>query len=558
VEYTNLSPAGRDRFSRERGTYAGTRMTTLIGAAPSASAPETPRPQRRPLAWLSDPRSALLAAVLLLTSAVGLDALSDPDVWWHIRLGDWIMAHHQIPAGELFAYTAFGSPLVAHEWLSETIFAALAAVGGLLLVTVLMGLVAWSAMVATVLRGRLRGAGPVVLAIGLALGARAAEPVLGTRPQVFTFALVCWTLWIAESYLRSGGRRRWLLPPLFLLWANLHAGFIAGIGFLAIFVVVEAVKRRWSIGTVAPRQRISGLAVAVVASALAACVNPYGPWLFIFAATTGATERQKGIIEWQSPNFADPAMWVLLALLLTFAALTVTVLARPSWRRHCDLRDVALAAVGAALALTSVRNTAICVAVMIPAWMAMAAGLVRSLEARRARQRPAVRSGSAAPVMGIVMIAVGVFGAGAVAARVARSATPQGIAAAYPACATALLARSPTAQRVFTAYGTGGYVIYRLWPQASVYEYGESISLGTAVFDRYVRIAAGATTAPTALQLLASSGTTAVLSSRGALTDELSATPAWTQTVDDHGVLLFLRGDASWAFGASCAASASG
>jgi hypothetical protein len=111
---------------------------------------------------------------------------------------------------------------------------------------------------------------------------------------------------------------------------------------------------------------------------------------------------------------------------------------------------------------------------------------------------------------------------------------------------------------VFTAYGTGGYVIYRLWPRASVYEYGESISLGTAVFDRYLRIAAGVTTTPTALQLLASSGTTAVLSSTGALTDELSATPGWLLSVDDHGMLLFLRGDPSWAMGASCAPGAPG
>jgi hypothetical protein len=533
-------------------------MTTLLGTAPPASAPEAPGPRGRLIELLSDPRGALLAAVLLLTGAVGLDALSDPDVWWHIRLGDWIIAHHQIPAGELFAYTAFGNPLVAHEWLSETIFAALAAVGGLLLVTVLMGLVAWSAMIATVLRGRLRGAGPVVVAVGIALGARVAEPVLGTRPQVFTFALVCWTLWIAESFLRSGGRRLWLLPPLFLLWANLHAGFIAGIGFLVIVVVVEAVKRRWSIGSVAPRQRITGLAAAVGASVLAACVNPYGPSIFVFAATTGATERQKGIIEWQSPNFADPAMWVLLALLLTFAALTVTVLSRPSLRRHFELRDFALAAVGAALALTSVRNTAICVAVMIPAWMAMAAAMVHAFETRSSRLRRVARPGNAAPVMGIVLIAAGVFGVGAVAARVAHSASSQGIAAAYPACATAVLARSPTVQRVFTAYGTGGYVIYRLWPQASVYEYGESISLGTTVFDRYRRIAAGATATPTALQLLASSGTTAVLSSSGALTAELSATPGWTLTVDDHGMLLFLRGDASWASSASCPALATG
>jgi hypothetical protein len=530
-------------------------MATLIGPVQPVSAPGAPTAHGRLLGWLSDPRRALLAAILILTGGVGLDALSDPDVWWHIRLGDWIIAHHQIPAGELFAYTAFGNPLVVHEWLSEAIFAAMAAVGGLFLVTVLMGLVAWSAMGATVLRGRLRGAGPIVLAVGVALGARAAEPVLGTRPQVFTFALVCWTLWIAESYLRSGGRRRWLLPPLFLLWANLHAGFIAGIGFLVIVVVVETIKRRWGIGTVAPRERITGLAAAVGASVLAACVNPYGPGLFVFAATTGATERQKGIIEWQSPNFADPSMWVLLALLVTFAALTVTVLARPALRRHFDLRDFALAAVGAALALTSVRNTALCVAVMVPPWMAMAAGVVESIGARRPRS--VARTG-AAPVMGIALVAVGIFGVGVVGTRVAQNASPQGVAAAYPSCATALLARSPTVQRVFTAYGTGGYVIDRLWPRASVYEYGESISLGTGVFADYERIAAGAVTAPTALQLLDSSNTTAVLYSPGPLTDELSSTSGWTRAVDDHGMLLFLRGDASWAHGGTCSGPAGG
>ena len=552
MEYTNLSPAGREPFSKLHGPYAAVRMATLIRAAEPASAPETPRRRGRLIAWLSDPRRALLAAVLILTAGVGLDALSDPDVWWHLRLGDWIIAHHQIPAGELFAYTAFGNPLVAHEWLSETIFAAVAGVGGLLLVTVLMGLVCWSAMLATVLRGRLRGAGPIVLAVGLALGARAAEPVLGTRPQVFTFVLVCWTLWIAESYLRSGGWRLWLLPPLFLLWANLHAGFIAGIGFLVIFVVVEAIKHRFAVGAAAPSRRIKRLAVAVGASVLAACLNPYGPWLFVFAATTGAAERQKGIVEWQSPNFADPAMWVLLALLLSFAALTMTVLARPALRRHFDLRDFALAAAGAALALTSVRNTAICVAVMVPPWLAMASGVAESIGARRARSGRIVPTRRPAPVLGIALVAVGVFGVGVVGARVAQSASPQGVAAAYPSCATAILARSPTTQRVFTAYGTGGYVIYRLWPQASVYEYGESISLGTSVFDDYERIAAGTTTTPTALQLLTSSDTTAVLYSKGALTAELSATPGWTLVADDHGMFLFVRGDASWTSGATC------
>jgi hypothetical protein len=526
-------------------------MATLLRPETPIPAPADPKPAGPIATWLSDPRRALLGTVLVLTSAVGLDALSDPDVWWHIRLGDWIIAHHQIPAGELFAYTALGNPLVVHEWLSETLFAALAAAGGLALVTVVMGAVAWSAMLATLLRGRMRGAGPVILAVGLVLGARAAEPVLGTRPQVFTFALVCWTLWIAESYLRSGGRRRWLLPPIFLLWANLHAGFIAGIGFLVIVLVAEAIKRRWSLGTVAPRERIAGLAAAVTASVIAACVNPYGPSIFVFAATTGSTERQKGIIEWQSPNFRDPAMWVLLALLLTFAALTIATLVRRSLRSHFDLRDIALAGAGAGLALVSVRNTALCVAVMAPAWMAMAAGVARSVPARPSRSARR-RASRGAPVVGAVLIAGAVFAVAIVGARVFADTTPEGVAAAYPSCATAVLVQSPTPQRVFTAYGTGGYVIDRLWPRALVYEYGESISLGTGVFDDYVRIAAGVTTSPTAVELLTASNTTAVLYPRGPLTGLLDHTPGWTLILDDHGMLLYLRGDASWATGRAC------
>jgi hypothetical protein len=105
---------------------------------------------------------------------------------------------------------------------------------------------------------------------------------------------------------------------------------------------------------------------------------------------------------------------------------------------------------------------------------------------------------------------------------------------------------------VFTAYASAGYVIERLWPKASVYEYGESISLGTTVFNDYQRIAAGARTAPSALQLLAQSGTIAVLYPSGDLTAQLDASPGWTRLVDDHGMLLYARGDTSWAAGARC------
>ena len=71
-------------------------------------------------------------------------------------------------------------------------------------------------------------------------------------------------------------------------------------------------------------------------------------------------------------------------------------------------------------------------------------------------------------------------------------------------------------------------------------------------FDRYQRIASGTAAAPSALQLLASSGTTAVLYPRGDLTGLLESTPGWTHVLSDHGMQLYVKGDASWTRGSRC------
>ncbi|HZB97788.1 MAG TPA: hypothetical protein VE219_04240, partial [Candidatus Sulfotelmatobacter sp.] len=193
----------------------------------SATAPVSASTRRRTLTELArDPRRTVLLAVVLMTFVTCIDVLHDPDVWWHLRLGQWIIDHHRLPGGELFSYTAAGKPFTAHEWFADVIFASVHAVGGMLAIAIVCALVSWSGLVALVLRARDRRVSPLVIAVGIAIGAKASQVVLGSRPQVATFALACWTLLIAERYLAAGGRRRWLLPPLFLLWANVHAGFL--------------------------------------------------------------------------------------------------------------------------------------------------------------------------------------------------------------------------------------------------------------------------------------------------------------------------------------------
>ena len=45
--------------------------------------------------------------------------VTDPDVGWHIKTGEWMVHHHAVPHADIFSFTRAGTPWIAHEWLSE-------------------------------------------------------------------------------------------------------------------------------------------------------------------------------------------------------------------------------------------------------------------------------------------------------------------------------------------------------------------------------------------------------------------------------------------------------
>ena len=51
--------------------------------------------------------------------------LGDGDTGWHIRTGEWILAHHWVPQVDMFSFSRPGQPWFAWEWLSDVLFGAL-------------------------------------------------------------------------------------------------------------------------------------------------------------------------------------------------------------------------------------------------------------------------------------------------------------------------------------------------------------------------------------------------------------------------------------------------
>jgi hypothetical protein len=441
--------------------------------------------------------------VLLAALARAVQPVTDPDYFWHLRVGRWIIDHRAIPHTDLFTYTVSDHRFVAHEWLSEVAMAALTGLAGsphgpgpaaapeTWAVALLFGVVTWAAFVLLLVTPR--DAGWLFRGLAVFLGLLAAAPILGPRTQMLTFcfsALVLYVLrrWREDPPRGSGSsgtpdgrhRRLWVLPPLFVLWANTHAGFAFGLGLLAVYLAGEALERWWARPAQASRPSLKPLAAVCGACLAAVAVNPNFLAIYPYALETQASPAQQQlIVEWASPNFHLPelrafeVMLVLLALLLALA------------RRRPRATDLLLALLGVGLALQSVRHVALFVVLATPL-LAEAAQAV--WEARpdgwKVREPPRRRVLGLAnlALLALVAAVVGLYSLGNLRGG------PAQLRRDFPVAALDAVAADPPPGHLLDLYEWGGYAVYRLWPGRQVFIYGDAAVMGDDFLRQYQAI----------------------------------------------------------------------
>lgn len=216
---------------------------------------------------------------------------ADPDLWGYMAFGRLFWEKGVFYYHDIFTYLPTLPKWVYHEWGTGVLFYPLyQAFGGagLQLLKYTLGL---ATITFIFLTARLRGAtvssaAPFVLLVAFFF-------LIGFRPvraHAFTYTFFALSLYLLEkARLQGKWRPLWLLIPLQVLWCNLHGGFLAGLGLIALYAVGEALSRRpfWIyVGILAP-------------AALATLINPYGLdyWKYLFAAITMPRPE---IVEWHS------------------------------------------------------------------------------------------------------------------------------------------------------------------------------------------------------------------------------------------------------------------
>jgi len=221
------------------------------------------------------------------------------------------------------------------------------------------------------------------------------------RPQVLTSALLATTLWILVRQ-----RFLWLLPPLFLVWANLHGGVAAG-GVLILAAVLGSIL-------LAPRQSVKLIGIAILCLG-ATAATPLGFSLWLEIPTSLARLKAYGVAEWLAPSPANP---VEVPFWMMAIGLCVVVVMRRKALRSLDAATLTLAAMlMLGLALRSARN--------IPLFFICAVPALATLLPEQAGRPPAQTPRQPAPALTATVLAVCICVAVGLVAYAWRTPLPQ-------------------------------------------------------------------------------------------------------------------------------------
>lgn len=430
-----------------------------------------------------------LLAWLFVCGANGWKALlMDGDTGWHIRTGEYILAHHAVPTQDLFSFSKAGQQWFAWEWLSDVLYAVLFGIGGLKAIVLFAG--AWIAAFATVLLRYAvwRGANGLAAACVCLFAVGGSSMHFLARPHLFTLLLLPACLWLVEADRRKNTPWVWLLIPVTTVWANLHGGFLIFVVCLALLAVGSAAESMLGRPRWPAVRRYTALTAACLAATL---VNPYGLALHTHIIQYMQSNWIKDLVqEFQAPTFRSEGQFQYEVLLIGGMVLCGLLLRKQRITETLWLLFLAHAS------LTSLRHAPLYVGVAAPliaselsaGWRSLAAGRKKSSVLTILHQLGEDLTGNFArsSVWPVLVIAALVF-------LDAPLKWPRDFPSeAFPIAMVHENAKLLESGRLLTTDQWGDYIIYCFYPRQKVWIDGRSDFYGESLGTEYLHLLQGA------------------------------------------------------------------
>jgi hypothetical protein len=526
---TIRTTAAAEALLRRQGNSCEEVLTSSGLGATGAEGTIAGSPLASAAAWELAKRAISFPAMLggLLVGAVfvaGSVFSVDPDLWWHIRVGQEILATHHWPTTDPYSFTVAGQPWMAYEWLGEVLLGGVARLAGLQGLMALLIILASAVILAlygyTTLRSGNSKAGFVACAVLYAL----TTPFFSMRPQMLGYFFLILTLIALERFRQGKPGFLWFLPLVFLAWVNTHGSFIIGLG--TIFVYWLAGLRKFELGGIEARQWTAAqrmrLELIFLLCLAVLPITPYGTRLAVYPFDMALSQpvNVASIMEWQPMPFNLLGGKIFLVLLLGFFVAQIAF--RLTWRAE----ELALFLFGTMMACLHIRFLILFVPFFAPLLVTIFARWVPGYDNKK--DKFVLNAALMALVLGAI---VHYFPSNAEMRKM--------VAKTFPADAVQYLHQHPAPGPMFNTYLFGGYLVWALPDQKVFIDGRGDVFERGGVLSDYLHVA---NLKPGALAVLDSYHVQSCLVERDeALTVALSASPEWKRIYSDRVSALYVR-----------------
>ena len=400
----------------------------------------------------------MLAAVLFVPVLAAVRPVADADIWWHLRVGQWITEHGQVTENDPFSIQ--GRPWIAYSWLFEVGVYRLYewfGLAGVIVYRVLLGI----AVVAGFQRLAMRCEKRFFIATIMSLvAAIVVFPLMNERPWLFTILFTTLTLEVVldlralkpEAQAKANedlrlrfrlqcGQRRWTfwaLPIAYVIWANVHIQFVYGFLILGIAFLAAVFEKH------ASWKPLLGLGITCF---LATFINPYHVRIYEVVLEYATQPFPFRVVEeLMAFTFRENWAWLMLGL----ALLTAFALGR---RENVSSFDVMLFLIAAALCFRARRD----LWMMVLAALVITPGMIPTVKSLETEYVPG--RGLRLAALGLALSFAFLLGQ---ARGLSQDRLEEAEAKLFPARAGEFLQKSDLPGPLFNHFNWGGYLMWKV------------------------------------------------------------------------------------------------
>lgn len=186
----------------------------------------------------------LLPLIFIFVLVLSLRKITDLDIGFHLKGGEWMIENKSFHRYDVFTYTVNNNEYIAMYWLFQMIIYLIYKISSYKWIVIFNAILILLIYFLIFLRMQREKTHLGIISIILLISVFPFELRFSVRPEIFTYLFLTLTLLILEEYYNRKKNYLFFLPIINLLWVNFHGLFILSWGVIISYFLGSLIHNK--------------------------------------------------------------------------------------------------------------------------------------------------------------------------------------------------------------------------------------------------------------------------------------------------------------------------